>query len=118
MQVSHYQSHLKYGYTAGIWYACNALLAACWADVQSLAYWNSFDRDRVLDLGNDFLKNLGLKRYLDVTGLPHHVRTAEGYNFHVIKMHLYNVEAVIGRRERFILNVFRSRSCTILFKNL
>ena len=117
VQGSYSQSHPKYGYTAGIQRACNGLLATCWAKVQNIAYWSSFDLDHVLDLGDDLYKHLGLNRYLDVSDLPHYVRTADGYNFYVNKVHLHDGEAVIGRGERFNLNAFRNRSCTLLFIN-
>ena len=115
VQGSYCQSHPEYGHTAGIQWACNALLAACWAKVRNITYWSSFDLEHVLDLGDDLYKHLGLSRYLDVTDLPHHVRTAEGYNFNVNKVHLHDGEAVIGRGKRFILNAFRNRSCALLF---
>ena len=60
-----------------------------------------------------------MTRFLDVAALPHHVRTAEGYIFHVNKVHLHDGEAAIGRGERFILNAFSNRSCSaVLFINL
>ena len=59
-----------------------------------------------------------MTRYLDVAALPHHVRTAEEYNFHVNKVHLHDGEAAIGRGQRFILNAFSNRSCSaVLFIN-
>ena len=58
-----------------------------------------------------------LNRYLDVTDLPHHVRTAEGYNFHVTKVHLHDGEAVIERGERFTLNALINRSRALLLIN-
>ena len=117
VQGSYSQSHSKYEPTAGIQCACNALLAAGWAKVQNIAYWSSFDLDHVLDLGDDLYKHLGLNRYLDVSDLPHYVRTADGYNFYVNKVHLHDGQAVIGRGERFILNAFRNGSCAVLFIN-
>ena len=95
----------------------NVLLAVCRTKVQNIAYWSSFDLDQVLDLGDDLYKHLGLDRYLDVTDLPHHVRTAEGYNLHVNKVHLHDGESVIRRGERFILNAFRNGNCALLFIN-
>ena len=117
VQGSYSQSHSKYEPTAGIQCACNALLAAGWAKVQNIAYWSSFDLDHVLDLGDDLYKHLGLNRYLDVSDLPHYVRTAAGCNFYVNKVHLHNGEAVIRGEERFVLNAFRNRSCALLFIN-
>ena len=117
VQGSYSQSYSKYGHTAGVHCACNALLAAYWAKVQNIAYWSSFDLNHVLDSRDDLYKHLGLNRYLDVPDLPHYVRTADGYNFYVNKVHLHDGEAVIGRGERFNLNAFRNRSCTLLFIN-
>ena len=53
-----------------------------------------------------------MTRFLDVAALPHHIRTAEGYIFHVNKVHLHDGEGVIGTGERFILNAFSNRSCS------
>ena len=50
----------------------------------------------------------------DVTDLPHHVKTAEGYNL-LNNMHLHDGVAVLGRGEKCILNAFRNRSCALLF---
>ena len=105
VQGSYSQSHPKYGHTAGIQCACNALLAACWGKVQNIGYWSSFDLDHVLDLGDDLYEHLRLNGYLDVTDLSYHVITAERYN-----LHLHDGVAVIGKGERFILNAFRNRS--------
>ena len=59
-----------------------------------------------------------MTRFLDVAALSLHVRTAEGYIFHVNKVPLHDGEAVIGRGERFILNAFSNRSCSaVLFMN-
>ena len=81
-----------------------------------IVYWSSFGLGHVLDLG-DLFKHLALNRYLYVTDLPHHVRTVEGYTFHVNKVHLHDGEAVIGRGEIFILNVLRNRSSSLLLIN-
>ena len=83
--------------------------------MQNIACWSSFDLDHVLGLGDDLYKHLCLNRYLDVSDLPNYVRTADGYNFHVNKVHLHDGDAVKGRGERFILNAFRNRSCGLLF---
>ena len=85
--------------------------------MKNIAYWNSFDLDHLLDLGDDWYKHLVLNSNLDVTDLPHHIRTveAEWYNFHVKLSH--DREAFAGRGERFILNAFRNKGCALLFIN-
>ena len=117
LQGSYCQSHPKYGHTAGIQCAYNALSGVCWAKVQNIACWNSFYLGHVLNLGDDLCTPLDLERYLDVTDLPNHVKTAEGYNFYVNKVHLHDGEALIERGKKIILNTFRNRSCALLFIN-
>ena len=51
VQGRYYHSHPKYGHTASIQCACNALLAACWAKVLNIGCWSSFDLNHVLNLG-------------------------------------------------------------------
>ena len=118
VQGSYCQSHPKYGHTAGIQCACNALLAICWAKVRNIAYWQSFDLDHVLDLGDSLYKNLGLNRYLDASDLPQEVGLDECFNCKVNKIYLHDGEAVIGRGVRFILNAFgEERRTALLFIN-
>ena len=60
VQGSYNQSHSKFGETAGMQCACNALLADCWAKFRKVSCWNSFDLDFVLDLGDNLFKGLGI----------------------------------------------------------
>ena len=66
VQGSYSQSHSKFGETAGMQCACNALLAVCWAKFRKVSCWNSFDLDFVLDLGDNLFKGLGHHRYLNI----------------------------------------------------
>ena len=70
VQGSFSQSYSKFGETAGIQCACNALLAVCWARVCKVSCWHTIDLDHVLDLGDHLLKHLGFNRYLNAFDLP------------------------------------------------
>ena len=115
-QGSYIQSHSKFGETAGMQCACNALLVVCWAKFRKVLCWNSFDFDFVLDLGDNLF--IGLRhRYLDASDLPEHIR------FHcnswtINKTYLHDGEAIIGTR--FLFNPFLpcSRSAALLFINI
>ena len=50
LQGSYSQSHAKYGQTAGIQCAGNALMAKCWARVRKLSCWRVCDLDHVLEV--------------------------------------------------------------------
>ena len=53
VQGSFSQSHSKFGETAGIYCACNAMLALYWARVCKVSYWNTISLDQFLDLGDN-----------------------------------------------------------------
>lgn len=56
VQQSFSQSHSKFGETAIIQCASNALLAVCWARVHKLSLWNMIDLNHVLDLEDNLFK--------------------------------------------------------------
>ena len=60
VQGSYSQYHSKFGETAGMQCACNALLAVCWAKFREVSCWNTFDLDYDIDLRDNLFKGLGL----------------------------------------------------------
>ena len=115
VQGTYNQAHPKYGETAGIQCACNALLAACWAKIRKVSLWCRFDLDHVLDLGDALFKRLGLHRYLDASDLPNEL-TIEGNMCHVNKFYLHDGEARICNT-RFLIDPFRIGNVALLFMN-
>ena len=67
------------------------------------------------DLGDNFFKHLGFKRYLDASDLPNHI-VLEGFNLSITKLNLNDREATIGSK-RFLLNPFQNRQSALLFTN-
>ena len=57
VQGSFSQSHPKFGGTANIQCACNALLVAGWSKVRKVSCWGSFELDHVLDLDENLFQN-------------------------------------------------------------
>lgn len=95
---SYNQSHPNYNETEGVKYTCNVLLAVCCSNVWKLPCWSSLHLDHVLDLGDNFLKNLELNMNLDVPDLPDHV-SLYGYPCDISdinKIRLHDGEAAIG----------------------
>ena len=90
------QSHSKFGETAGIQYACNALLVVCWARVHKVSCWNIIKLDHVLDLEDNLFKHLGLNRYSDAFDLSNQI-VLEDFNCKIDKLNLHNEEATIYR---------------------
>ena len=109
------QSHSKFGETAGIQYACNALLPVCWAKVRKVSRWYTVDLDHVLDLGDNLFRHLGFNRCLDASDLPNQI-VLEVFNCSITKLNLHDGEATIGSK-RFLLNPFQNRKSVLLFMN-
>ena len=115
VQGSFSQSHLKFGETAGIQCACNALLAVCWATVCKVSCWLAIDLDHVLDLGDNLFKHLEFNKYLDASDLQQQI-VLGGFSCSITKLNLNDGVATIGI-ERFLLNPFQNRQTALLFMN-
>ena len=59
-----HQGQAKFGYTAGIQYSCNALLAICSSIVKKVSVWKPFDLDYILENGDHIFKSAGISRAL------------------------------------------------------
>ena len=64
------QGHLKFGATAGIQCACNALYAICFSIVKKVSIWKSFDLDYILENGDETFKTVGISRAMELNELP------------------------------------------------
>ena len=115
VQGSFSQSHLKFGETAGIQCACNALLAVCWATVCKVSCWLTIDLDHVLDLGDNLFKHLEFNKYLDASDLQQQI-VLGGFSCSITKLNLNDGVATTGI-ERFLLNPFQNRQTALLFMN-
>ena len=58
------QGHPKFGATAGIQCACNALYTICFSTIKNVSIWKTFDIDYILERGDETVKILGISRPL------------------------------------------------------
>ena len=73
VQGSFHQGHVKFGQTAGIQCACNALFALCWSTVKRVTIWKTMDMDYILEKGDELYKSLNMHIPLNIDELPQHV---------------------------------------------
>jgi len=79
------QGHPKFGETAGVQCACNALFSICWSKVRKINQWTTSDLDHILDNGDSIYKYLlygpgPLNQicHLNVDDLPREINLSHG----------------------------------------
>ena len=70
VQATHHQGDSRYGASAGIQCSCMSLMAVCWNMFKSVARWDRYDLDRILQSGDQLFKSLNMFRVLGVDDLP------------------------------------------------
>lgn len=65
-----HQGDLRFGETAGIQCACNALYSLCWSQIKSISKWKEVDLDYILTEGDKLYKSLNTVNLLSVDELP------------------------------------------------
>ena len=88
---SYHQGDARFGETAGIQCACNALFALCWSLVRRVSIWQTADLDHILAFGDLNYKRLGTRNILTVDDLPGIVE-GDGCSFGVELLSLENGE--------------------------
>ena len=73
IEGSFHMGHVKFGETAGIQCACNALFSLCWSSVKRVTLWNTWDMDYILEKGDELYKSLNIFTPVNIDELPQHV---------------------------------------------
>ena len=73
VQSSFHQGHVKFGETAGIQCAYNALFALCSSTLKRVTLWKTMDMDYILEKGDELYKSLNVHTPLNIDELPQHV---------------------------------------------
>ena len=73
MQATHHQGDSRYVTSAGIQCLCMSLMAVCWNMFKSVARWDGYDLDRILQSGFQLFNFLNMFRVLGVDDLPERV---------------------------------------------
>jgi len=101
--ASTHQGDPKYGETAGMQCACNAVVSVCWSFFKRCTLWNTIDLDNILDHGDKLFRVINLGRSLYADELPK-VIVIEGLQFKVDNVASVNVEML--PRDKFLEQSF------------
>ena len=103
---SFHQGHEKFGDTAGIQCACNALFAICFSVIKKVTIWKIWDLDYILEQGDALFKKVNISRALSIDELPQQVLIG---NVIVDIEMLGNFYGILGQKDYFKNhNVFNS----------
>ena len=70
VQATHHQGDSRYGASESIQCSCMSLMAVCWNMFKSVARWDGYDLDRILQSGDQLFKSLNMFRVLGVDDFP------------------------------------------------
>ena len=93
-----HQAHPKFGDSAGIQCACNALYAICFSLIKKISLWKAFDLDYILENGDAVFKTFRIQRALSINELPSKIKI-ENYDIDIEMLHEYL--GVLGQCDLF-----------------